>query len=1298
MGKGCLNNACEACSAGKYRDNVATQSSCQPCTECPAGYKRIAACGPIYNTNVAVECQQCGTGTYLSGGSCVACNTCQIGYGVVQDCTSTTQRTCLACSTGYTTSAINKLCTYCADGYFPPSGYASGATSFCAPCAGPNRVAAAECFGGQWVNCAGGTRLCPYCDGQDYAGSTQCQEHWGVSTACDGKSNVQVSCQICGPGTERPLATPKIGTPPIQACVQCPTGKYKLATVTTAVGCTDCGNKPGNSAYTTWAIGGATTTACPWACNAGYYRASDACQICPVGTYKAGVGNEACGACTNAPANAYYLQRGVDVLTTGNACPWDCGAGYVRNGAGTACVACGSGTYREASQNRLAEAATSNACYACAVCLSGTYQSRACAAARDTGCTSCSTACPVGRYIARACGSTSDIGCDLCTRNCSAGYRLTLLTCSGQSSVDEVLLACKACKVLGDCPAGYYLDRLCAGTETVDNQCVPCNTNKACTSDQYKGGCSGLVDTTCLPFTVCPTGQYLEDESSTRDGYCMPCSTCVDTTVMRACSKYQDTVCRGKSCSAGYPCNPRLTASNRSAYFCNYDQSFCGVCPYGYGSDGMYCLECPRGSTCDRIGQVACRGQCGAGVTSRCETLNDLGYAVCDTACVLPSPQNRIAWRGSAVRAGSGDCATYFQCSVGYYKSFATGGSVACLPCAERRPSQGLTDRWVTEGLSVGDPSSCLWECRRELARWDGSAATCVARAGGSNLAATNIAGWWAGGACGLGKTSEALSAVGQEECLACMPLVADRMQWVAGSVECAWTCLLSNDLKLGGACVPRRRDCAQEGLVVGADGSCVSTSYPWNLAGFVKTGWGVPVKGLGVQEAGGSDGVVLTTGMGGFQYRHNVTVPALGNLRRRVEGQMCSGVRANMGGYWYVFGALCNQSFLVYVNLSAPDGQGLGVLIGSNSRGWRDGFRTQALFESELYVASGAGLGGSLFVLDTWNCLVREVVVWDRPGSYLTRVYTLWGNQEKLGLVPPQPKCYGTDALAWPRRFWVLRDGWLAFTDENGVWQLHVGTRELLAMIGESVGGFEADGLVGLDVTDRFTLRLYFAGGVMWSVPALQEACPPDTTSLAGGDCVVACQRLDSAGRAVRYVDAGTGACRPCSVLDCGPGYVFVACSGRADGYCQACPSVAGMVYTLAGSCAGSTMRLAAPCRAGWYAGVGGIFCEACPPYTTTQYGLATRAEQCKCLAGLVRKGGQCVAEDLFRFEDACVLDGACSVPANARVTTGYACAWECNAGYYRDSLAGFASQCRPCLVGSGRTRGDDDSPWSCE
>jgi len=1063
-------------------------------------------------------------------------------------------------------------------------------------------------------------------------------------------------------------------------------------------------------------------------CNAGFILIEGVCWTCPVGQYKDSAGNTQCTACTNGPAsNKYYLARAASGLASLNDCPWDCNAGFKKNLAGTACEACSQGKYREAEQNRWEDTGASNSCRDCLACTTGqSFLTRACTTTRNAACTSCTTSCSAGSYKLRPCNVSADLACERCATRCPADKRLSGARCSGEDAEDTVLRNCVACATLASCnQAGFYLNWLCLGAETVSNECKACSTSLACTVDQYRGGCGGLSDTRCLAYTQCGVGLYLQDETPTKDGVCVACLVCPEgTSPMRPCTRYLDAVCKGKSCGQNDAC-PRRTPQNRSAYFCSYDDRYCGVCPLGYDGDGQYCLECPRGSTCDRVGQVACRGQCAAGVLSQCEeAFQGLGYAKCTTACPLANftTPTRLPWRGSYAPAGAEDCATYFLCQPGTFKYFSTAGSVECRACTERRPTLGQLDRWVTDGLSVGDASSCLWECDRRVARWNGAA--CVARYAVSNVPASNAAGSWAGGACGQGRTSEALSTVEAGECLECKPLVADAMQWVARSEQCAWECSRSDDLQLGGECVPRRRDCAAPGWVQMTDGTCASTGYPWNRPGYakLKPGWGAPVVTAGQAAPVDAQAAVLASRGYGWTGRHSAAVA--GRPARSVEGALCSAARAWVGGYEYLFAAPCNRSFLVYLNLSAATG-GLGVLIGNGTLGWADGFRTQALFENELYVASGGN--GTLYVLDRWNCLLREVVVWDRPGSYLTRVYTVWGNREKLGLVPPEPKCYGLGALAWPRKFWALRDGWLAFADEDGLWQFHTTTRELLLMIKETDGSFEADALAGVDAqTDVLILRLYFNGGILWEVPAAQAECATDYTSLAGGDCSVGCRWLDAAGVPAQYVDNATGLCRACTPgLACGVGQERVACTARRDAYCRACPSLAGrtvrigfanmpLVYTVAGACDESTLKPRGDfCYLGWYLDPTRRWCEKCPPFTTTLLMAASRQEQCKCVAGLTRQGGKCLAISLYAFENACAL-GPCRTPRNARlVPAGVGdCRWECNTGFYRDTLAGFDDQCRACLTREAgeleifasalvyiwRTRGDDDAPYSCE
>lgn len=1005
---------------------------------------------------------------------------------------------------------------------------------------------------------------------------------------------------------------------------------------------------------------------------------------------------------------SFLARGGAGLLTCSGWLHRDCTTGYIRNSqTPPACVQCESGKYREAKDN-VAKEDASNICYSCTSCaaksasVAGTYLTRACAYNRDTGCTGCSSSCLKGQYKLYECNVTSDVVCRACATVCPAGKYKSSRTCTGEAFLDEVLQACVDCMVPSQCQPGFYLNKACDGTESEPNRCVECSTN-VCPTGQYRGGCTGYTPTTCLPYTVCPNGYYLSDESDAKDGVCKQCSACTGLNVMRACTKLDDTVCQGSPCGPTRPC-PLLTASNRSTYFCNYEAgreaASCGVCPPGYASDGQMCLECPRGYTCDRIGRVSCRGQCGAGKQSGCDVQFGLGYATCTRGCNLPSLNSRIPWRGSYEGADGEDCATYFLCNPGFYKKYGSGGSISCEPCKPSlKPDRAA---WVTEGLSVGDDASCLWECQPELASWNGS--QCVLKNGRQNGAMQNAAGSWmgpsgVGGVCGLGRTSQALTAMTPEECLACEPLVGDVMRWKDRTDQCEFECLNARATKRGSVCVPERVVCRGEGLV-----GCAPLAYPWNTPGFFKTGWSVPVVASFVVSSVVTYPRLATLGYD-IKGRHSVT-PRLGDTPKQVEGQLCSAATMTLGGKAYVFGSLCNQSFLVYLDLSTPTGKGLAVLIGNSTRGWRDGFRTQALFESELYVATQAGSQGSVFVLDRWNCLLREVRVWaSNPGDYRTRSYTLWGNTDKLVLVPPEPKCYGPGSLAWPRRFWPLRDGWLAFGDEDGLWQFNTQTRELLEMIREELGQFEVDGLFGIDLLDPYTLVLAFLDGVVWVVRAAQAACAQDTTSLAGGDCTVDCYWKDSTGASRRWVDQTTGLCMPCTTPVCGNGQELVGCSPTRDAYCRACASSDNTsVYTEPGTCDAGVRRPVPPCVAGWYLAGGGRHCEECPAFTATQFAGATRFEQCKCVAGLTRKdsGGACVGERLYDFEEggACGNPTSCAVPRNAQIVAGdnVACRWTCNAGFYRDTVAGFDDQCRACLAGSGRTRGDDDQPWSCE
>jgi hypothetical protein len=505
--------------------------------------------------------------------------------------------------------------------------------------------------------------------------------------------------------------------------------------------------------------------------------------------------------------------------------------------------------------------------------------------------------------------------------------------------------------------------------------------------------------------------------------------------------------------------------------------------------------------------------------------------------------------------------------------------------------------------------------------------------------------------------------------------------------------------------------------------GDCVPTSVPWNPAGTRKVAPRVVVDPngptQGVWGVNTSFGALSSPAIG---VRHAVGLYN-GSTYFPVPRAVCSMVVARLGGHDYMLGAPCNQSFIAYLNLSAgPSGARLGVLIGQAGKpGWADGFRTQAQFQTELYVAKGAD-ERSLWVLDRWNCVVREVTVWDTPGDYRTRVYTVHGLTTRFALaVLAGPKCYGSGSLAGPRRFWDVGGGVLVFTDDHGLWQLDVATGALASVMGEgwALGlDFEADSLLAVAAAGKAVMYLGFGGGnTTWTVQASVEPCPDDTTSMAGGDCVVQCEWPGS------FVDVATGQCVACGqgVAACGVGFELVGCTRGSQAWCRPCemPVETGGGYTrvfvVAGTCDERRMRYKAPpCPPGMYAKDSGGWCEACPmsasgiaPKTLTAS--ATRVEQCKCLAwqGLRRAAdGGCVTrpEGLVDYEQQwCVDTEQCSrapVP-NAVPRRDGRCSWECNAGYY---LVTGTGTCQPCTrVGGEAGRvpasvGDDDAPLSCE
>ena len=752
----------------------------------------------------------------------------------------------------------------------------------------------------------------------------------------------------------------------------------------------------------------------------------------------------------------------------------------------------------------------------------------------------------------------------------------------------------------------------------------------------------------------------------------------------------------------------------------------------GYSStfENWECVECPEGKTCDRNGVASCDGQCGPGIRSECDAA--LGYARCEAGCNASlSPHMAPQWRGTYQSPAQGECTTYIRCNAGFFKRFTTDGKLSCQPCLGI-PTLASP---LSAGLTPNDPASCLWECEYGLQQrvvWTGT--TCSG-AGDRGDVPKHKPGWYGGlrapeQTCGGGEfTTQANTTLDAGGCMACPRRPANSIA-VPGGVQCEWVCP-PGFVARGARCVRAWRvgePCDDAGVGKdAASGACVQSAVPWNAAGTRKVAPRVvvdpngPTQGTWVTSPALQPYIIQDSLVKRHAVQYNGEVYP-------VIRPICSMVAARLGGRNYMLGAVCGQAFLAYVELP-PGGRvwnmyPVRVLIGQPAKpGWADGFRTQAQFQTELYVAKGTD-DTSLWVLDRWNCVVREVTVWDTPGDYRTRVYTVHGLTDRFALrVQPGPKCYGPGSLAGPRRFWDVGGGVLVFTDDHGLWQLHVATGELASVMGEgwAVGRvFEADSLVAVALAGKAVMYLGFSGGATWTVRASVEPCPDDTTSMAGGDCAVQCGWPGS------FVDPATGLCVPCGVSACGVGYELVGCTRGRQAWCRACETPAQTVgnytrvFVVAGTCDERRMRYKAPpCPVGMYAKESGGWCEACPTSASgiapkTMTASATRVEQCKCLAwqGLRRAAdGACVGEALYVYPgEAARGCGLCNVPPNATLVDGHGygrCQWECDAGFYRnlDMTTGWGERCKRCTrVGyydeSRRpaTRGDDGAPLSCE
>ena len=551
----------------------------------------------------------------------------------------------------------------------------------------------------------------------------------------------------------------------------------------------------------------------------------------------------------------------------------------------------------------------------------------------------------------------------------------------------------------------------------------------------------------------------------------------------------------------------------------------------------------------------------------------------------------------------------YFACQAGYYLDFASTGVVDCLACNATYPSLAV---FVSQGLTTNDPTSCLWDCNQQLATYNSGA--CKSR--NRLQTPTNPPGMYGINAslqqCPLGYTSQQANALVIADCLKCtnVPATANALQ----SATCDFTC--ASGTKRGSRCVlPVNCPSSTQG-VSESTGTCAYTTLPWQPSGQAKAGisW-------------------LTT-------PGNPRPPPAPPIQ--LKQPICSS--ATDGRYVYI--AYCNQPFLAFVNLSAPTNARL--LIGNSTPGYQEGFKTVALFQTNLSIAMDPLDNTRIYTLDTLNEVLREILI-DYPGSYLTKSYLLYG-EPGYG--------YRADSLLNPTSIRPVRPAYLVFQDDTGIWQLHAPTGDVTPVIQQpqqpsSNYTLSPDGL---------TLTIKYTNNATLVITAVGSQCPSQSTSTPGSDCAIACGSHE-------YVDTLTGACRDCGNPTCAPGYYLQACKNSTPATCSACPPLANTlaykrVYTSAAtdpSCQHASWAWVPTCPRNYFqASLAATICSQCPTYATTLLPGATSIEQCRCPANFKLENGYCNITTIY------------PVPARS------ACAF----GYYNKGSQAACVSCRdePC------------------
>ncbi len=1082
---------------------------------------------------------------------------------------------CGTCGAGYIPSYNQQYCVACDVGT-----YESDTIHYtCTQCSKgfystiTAATACTACIGGEYASITGSTS-CSKCTSGTYStgGTSSCLNcARDTYTSSTGMS----SCITCATGYHTPTGATKcysctagkIFNYNTIACDSCSSGFFSIQGDTVCTTCT-----PGS-------ISASSSSTCTQ-CTPGYYQSTTQCLACTSGKYSSQSGATVCLNC--APGS---------ISSTGASWCTGCIPGtYITSTGSTLCLQCPLGTYTSATGFST-----------CSNCPANTYAG----AYGDSSCIACNTSTEYsapGSSICLACNYNFNcldgpymLACNKCPTNY---YIITYppTYCIYQSSFTETIPYCLPCKTSSDCVAGTYLNFQCDGTNYVKNACLKCSTGACENPDLYRRNCTSTQNSLCTQtYTQCSSGYYLQGYTNTQDGTCQPCTTCSgpDTTLQQ-CSQYKPRVCAA-ACDENTPC-----LAGVCVFAAISNLNLCVLCPTGYSVDGFMCRPCNKGAICDSNGVYKCDAQCPWYSMPTCSSCIES----CTTAPQLPYSNAEITDYNLY-----GSCTPTTRCQAGYYLNYYFK---QCLLCDSLE--QG--NMFISNGLVDNTPSTCLQDI---------IPANTGNQPGYYGTEQTK---------CPMFKTSEYNNAATILDCYTC-PIDPNMNIIMTDYTYCIWDCMYAHT-KVGSICLPtdETEPCRnQPGTVVLDSGRCVFYPPPWQKPGYeYQTDTVSTTTNLFAIDAIVSyNPFTLSHPNININSNHKEYYKAASRNTMTISkasvvniidtlGPICSvAYTANENIYL----TLCNVSMIFYLNTNNK----IRRLIGRNYTGYNEGMKNDALFESELYVAATSN-NQKIIVLDTFNCVVREIVVGPNgAGDFRTTSHLLYGQ-----VYGNTPVC---DTLEYPRYLWPLH------TIQGGIWaflnydsqicQIHMDLRKVACSsvllddnkILKSVRASNDSQVVVLIYTLDKTYHWNAGNPCLYQDNTNCDTykCPDDYTSKPGTSCTIYAPWLDGA---IGGYYIQNGIAYTCTGSSCTLGYYAGPCARNASSQCLPCITNTpyNIEFLLPGDC---TYGYLPPCPVNMY--VLNSKCVLCPDFMFSTIDRNTGGfETCECPYPLQKQGQDCV------------------------------------------------------------------------